>query len=356
MFNRTRTLLPEFIERLDLTNGWPIEKAFKRKGQDLDFGYKSGTLTNLKRGNPVPEKYCYLLIKMRWDHKPLHEVIAAFCSEQEGIDIARADDSQILNVICGPIGGEKDWFVAGLPDLGKLFDLRRHLSRVGRPAKDAEEVSEAVRWMFIDVGRLQTGNPLLPGDEAIRIAADWGHLRLEDYQANAISWWRRDRRTVMVGLGEKKPISMTIVLPLREREWHDVRDGNRVPYSLGAADLDVPSNYLVIEGLGQRPVEEGGESTAFTRGALMVMLAQLGSLSNCAFPPRNDLRILAFASNEVARMRLKKQHFKATGTKLHTMGVDLYDRCISCNRLKRSPLDDLALGIMTVLSHTLPCM
>jgi hypothetical protein len=355
MFNRTRALLPEFIDLLDL-NGWPLEKTVKLKANQLLYRYKSGTLTNLRRGNPVPEKYCMLLIKLRWDHKPLQDAITEFIKVHAGIDETEVDDYGILNAICGAIGGEKDWFVAGLADIGKLFDIRRHLSRVARPAKDAEEVADAARWMFIDVGRLQTKNPLLPTDAAIRVAEDWGHARLADYQASAISWWSRDRRTVMIVIGEKKPIAMTIVLPVQERIWHDVRDGNRVPYSLGPGDLEVPSKNLIVEGLGQRPVEEGGEGTPFTRGALTAMLAQFGALSNTSFPPRDDLRILGFVSNDLARTRLKKNNFKATGTKLHTMGVDLYERFIPAKWAKQSALDGLQTAIMAWLRHALPFM
>ncbi len=87
-----------------------------------------------------------------------------------------------------------------------------------------------------------------------------------------------------------------------------------------------------------------------------MLLAALGALSNCTIPLSDDLRILGFASHELSRTRLQKNAFMPTGTQMHTMGVDLYERIISSRSEDRTALDDLQIGIMSLLRYALPAM
>lgn len=358
MSSRARRLLPDFRKHLDTVGAWPLGDDFETKARELCGKHKSGTLGCLKRGEPVAEKYCMVLVKMRWEERQgaLRDAIANFMRKQGLPELDRLDDFEILNAVCDNLGNEHDWFLSGIDALGQVLNVRRHVSRFGRPCQNTKEVEDAVRWMYIESGRLARNEPLLPPADAIAADEVLFKITLPEFQRRAISWWKRDHRTIVLAIGEKHPVSMSIMLPLKEQVWRTVRSGGLASQDSKQNDLEVPSSYIVVEGLAPRPAEEGGEPVGYTRAALLVAAAQFAALANCTFPLQSDLHSLSYAPNALMKSRLVAQGYTPVGTQMHKLGMDLYERIVSCQSAHRSNLDTFQAVMLAMLKESLPLM
>lgn len=347
MFQQKRALLEEFCEQMELAGVWPTEEEFK-----LAAGrYAAGTLTAMRRGQPVAAKYCVTLVRMRNEpgRDAFRKTIAGFVQDRGLSKADSENDTRILDTICRPIGDERDWIADGISAIGYAINARRLASRTGRPCQDVREVMQAIRWMYIDCARLRSRNPMLEPQAAIQLSESWAKISLEDYQRRAISWWKFDPRIVMVAIGDKRPIAMTLILPLKEPVWNDIRSGQRASYAVSDRDLCIPSSYLMHEGLGQRPHDEGGEAKPYTRATFVTILRQMGTLAEITLPPRADLHSLTIAVNDLARQRIVGFGYKQVGTRMKTLDVDLFEKRFDRRKSHRTDVDSLTFAVLAML-------
>lgn len=347
-----RALLPDFCEHLHVFGAWPTEPQFEASARLLAGGYAGGTLTELRRGNPVPAQYCRVLTKIRLEpgQERLQEAFEQFLASR-GVDVASATDMEILDGVCRPIGDdEDDWVIAGEKSYGRLFTMQRMLSRVCRPCKDAREVMDAVRWQYIDCGRFRRRDPGLPAKDAIAVTEMMGQFGLAEHQHRIVQWWKREPRTMMLIMGSKRPIGMSRVFPLTEEVWNEVRAGNRSFHSVFPHEMLMPSNFIIHDMFAQRSVDEGGEAKAYTMAGMITILRQYGTFANVKFPAESDFNCLSIATNDIARERLKGNGYKPVGTKMHLSDVDIYERRIAVDRLKVLSLDSLFLAVAALFS------
>lgn len=354
MADMKRALSDEFCRQLHSTGTWPTDDEFKAAARAHHRACSNGTLGELKRGNPVDEKYCRTLIwMMNYPAQTrLRDAIADFVRGRASIEIDTVSIEQILEVTCRPAGEERDWIAASFADIVGALSSRPSIPLGGRPCKDPREVFDAVRWLYVDAGRLRTKDRLINPEAAIAVAEQLGQVPLDEFQRRMLSWWQKDRHVVMVARGDKRPIAMTAMLPLREDVWHDIRSGNRHPFTIVPSDIQTPSPFLFLVATAERTVDLNGEPKGYTYPLLITLLRQTSCLSDLGYPPRADLCLLGYAGTELARTRLTKRQFTPTGTTLPRIGADLYEKYFYSIPSQRTLLDGLFLSLLSLLNKT----
>jgi len=347
-----RALSDDFCKHLRLMGTKPTIKEFASYARRTGRGYSSGMLSRLKEGDPVDGKFCRVLVELRQElgQEPLRDAFTNFL-QSRSIDAATASDDVILNHICKPAGEEEsDHIAAGIRAIGLLFDTQRPLENICRPPKTEREARQAVRWQYGDCGRLLAHDPHLRLDRAIEMTEAMANFALSDHQGLAFRLSSRvDSRMLMMVMGDKRPIGMSMALPLREEVWWEIRSGHRRDNSLTPYDCTVPSNFLFQQMLAQRPIEDGGEAKAYTRWGVVTLLRQYGTLANVENPLRADLHFLSLATNSVSRDRLIGFVFTPVGTKMPVSNVALYEKHIRHQGLPQLSLDGYHVMLMSTL-------
>lgn len=347
-----RALLDDFCRRMILAGAEPSIAEFEASARRQIDAYTSGTLGILKSGDPVDGKYCRVLVRMRHEagQERLRAMINDFLRSRGIVDPDTAEDDVILNAICKPAGEEEnDWIIAGIKGIGHLFDTRRSVSDICEPCNNAREVMQAVRWQYIDCGRLRARDSHLRPQEAIAITEALAQLQMKYHQERIIGWSKIQKRLVMMVMGDKTPIAMSLVLPLKPDTWHELRSGFRMSWSITPRELEVPSNYLFHDMLAQRPVDESGEARAYTRPSMLTALRQYGTLAAIDDPLTTDLHILSIATNALARRRLEGLGYKPVGTKMGGCDVDFYEKHILHDKVRPVSVDSLFVTAMAKL-------
>jgi len=288
----------------------------------------------MQSGGPQPERDIAKLVEYlrqtrdpRRDPDKLQETLYAFLKKHKAADPATLDLTEIVELVSQPAAPSLlDALMEGTGLVLSVFERVRNPARCVELCQSPEEVHEAVRWMFIELGRLMTRKQLTAGESIYR-GEDRIGTSLADYQRRAVEWWRAEPWTVIRVRGHRRSAGMSIVLPLKADIYESVFRGERKTYWCTPADLCRPSPNLLVEGLTMRPAEEGLEGDAPSLNLIVAVLCQEAHLSDVPgvgieFP----LRLLTFAAAPKQRQRALKFEYKPTGTYMHGTDVEFLER------------------------------
>ena len=339
-----RPLNPKFIETMRLYDGWPRDSDFKDWLRTDDAppvcnGIKSGVYGEMKQGFAVAShitvglsayfQHCLRQNEATGCHAKQPDFCKAFLkflSQFPEVDPRIVSAQELATVILAE--GEPDYMAK---EFGALEDLLRLNFLIRDPAVECvkeSDVREAIRWMFVFCGRaLRSDNHALSPRDAESAASKHFHISLDEYQDRGMSWWHFDRWTVVFARGRRSLTGMSIVLPLREHVYQEMRAGRRMGFDVAPDELVRPSNFVLIEGAAERPTDIPSESDDVTKFTLNATLTQVAALSHA---PGHDtdqtLNSLSFGPTPRSTYRLRGAGYKPLGTHMPIGSIAFYEK------------------------------
>jgi len=224
-------------------------------------------------------------------------------------------------------------FTEGIGGLRWIFEAARPPMEYFYPSSE-KAICEAVTWCFYDLGHLKAAGPL-SADEAISNTEQRFQMSLSEYQDYAVTCWRRNPWTVVLARGQdNKATGISIILPLRESVYEQIRSGKLMSCRADPQFFAVPSRYMFHEAVSARPLSMGGDpinkATASMVWTVMVQLAAL-TISETVFDNDQPFRALSVDGMPDAREMLMAYGYKPIGMRMATSGEDLYELIIPAN-------------------------
>lgn len=358
MASQHRIFRPSFREHMTLADAWPKPEALrawlKARGAR---GIRNGICSGMEHGKAQPERYLAKLIDYlrqprdpRWDPDRLQETLYTFLRKSGAADPSALQIAEIMQLVSQPASPTfTDAFMEGISVIKSAFDLVRHPTTCVEFCQSPDDVCEAIRWMFIELGRLMSRERLNITRSIVRGEARIG-TSLSDYQHQAVDWWRTEPWTVILTRGHRRPAGMSIALPLTTDAFESVLRGEKKTYWCTPADLCRPSPFIVVEGMTMRPPEEGLEGDAKNLRLLIAMLCQQAHLSDIPGLGRDfPLRLLTFTAAPKQRQRAMKFGYEPTGKYMHGTDVEFLERRLMME--KRGVREWGLWGIWTGVQH-----
>ena len=324
-----------FRAHMTLVDAWPKPSALRAWLQSRGVrGIRNGICRGMENGKAQPERYLAKLIDYlrqtrdpKRDPDKLQETLYAFLRKSGAADPAALQLPEIMEVVSESAAPTfTDAFLEGIGVIKATFDLVRNPTSCVEFCQNPDDVREAIRWMFIELGRLMSREHLNIAESIVRGEARIG-TSLTEYQSRAIEWWRVEPWTVIFTRGYRRPAGMSIALPLTADAYESVLRGKKKSYWCTAADLYRPSSCIVVEGMTMRPPEEGLEGDAKNLRLLIAMLCQQAHLSDMPGLGREfPLRLLTFAAAPKQRQRAMKFGYQPTGMFMHGTNVEFLER------------------------------
>jgi hypothetical protein len=334
-----RAFNDRFISHMD-QRAWPPISVVRNWFKDRRIGLKRDRYTELKRGDGLAEKYAYSLARLLLEESR-KEAPRAFglafkeFVEANGITATAAYFDDILTCICAPPRHEPwirdtgdDLLGLGLQGLDDLVDTKRLLERHICLCRHEEDVRNAVEWLFVYVGR--SINPSLSLPEATALATQYMRTTPDDYHRYAMQWWRFNPWTVVLAQGKRRPIGVSILLPLTKVAYESVLDGNQMTYQTTAEQLANPSPILLHEIVAARPRDMGGEAISLkdaTRALYATVIAQCGVFTHSLPAGASDpMRLLSFPGTPENAKRLQAFGYRSTGKSMPGTGLPYVEK------------------------------
>lgn len=350
MSTRDRRLRSDFVEFMRERNAWPLTKNFVGWMRKHGGGIKNGRYAPMKRGEPTDPRYVVGLVRCTLGAlatRPEDEGAQALIEYLSARRVENVNDysaATIAEMLLEP-DDDEDYIKRGV--LGVLDSLfqKRLVPRLVEACSTELNVAAAVRWMFVWVGRqVDERADQLPIEASIAAAETYMRTSYDAYVARAVSWWRYDPWTVVQARGKQTPTGVTIVLPLREAAYEDLKQGRRMSYDVGPHELHRPSRNLLIEALAERPPELDGVDGNTTKNTLNAVVSQVGVLSHCrAEEAHRPLRLLTFAGSRLNRERAVSFGFQPVGTTMRDTGLEFFEKKLAW---PYSPQDLILLGLL----------
>jgi hypothetical protein len=345
MPQRYRAFSEDFIRHMGQRN-WPAIKTVQSWFQRESGGLKRERYTQLKRGDALPEKYASGLVRLMLanaqSESPTYygEALRSFLQSCNIVCDAHLSVDATLDAVCDRVSERPalksmamDLLQQGFTAISALFCSPSYLNRNVRPCESQEEVDAAVEWLYVAAGRGVSPKPetISPAD-AIAIATANLKSTLGDYQSQARIWWSFNSWTVSLSMGVKRPTGMVIILPLKEKAYKALLDGKHKSYEVTSGDLEVPSPFLLLEAVAERPHDAGAEAlpiAKLSKSLYMTLLAQIGVFSYQVSPRRVDaIRILSFAGTPTNKKRLKSFGFRPTGRYMPDTDQEYFEKTL----------------------------
>lgn len=335
MSSEYRVFRPEFREHMTLADAWPKPAALRAWLQARGVrGIRNGICRGMEDGKAQPERYLAKLIdylrqtrEIKRDPDKLQETLYAFLRKSGAADPAALQLPEIMELVSEPAAPSfTDAFMEGIGVIKAAFDRVRSPTSCVEFCQSPDDVREAIRWMFVELGRLMSRERLNIAQSIVRGEARIG-TSLSDYQNRAIEWWRAEPWTVVFTRGYRRPAGMSIALPLTVDAYESVLRGEKRTYWCTPADFCRPSSCIVVEGMTMRPPEEGLEGDAKNLRLLIAMLCQQAHLSDMPGLGREfPLRLLTFAAAPRQRQRAIKFDYQPTGKFMHGTDAEFLER------------------------------
>lgn len=370
-----RTFTEAYREHTSLhRHGWPGD-ALMRLWFAKVCGLKGSIYTDLKAGDPVPDKYAYWFVRLLVGGDDRIEQLNTTPGERERLEEARAVTTAfltplgistltpaladaILEHVCYPrvpathgIGVFIDYLRYKVASLSDIIFKGEYPDWVHGCDKD--DLPEIVRWMYTRVGHGITPDGRLLAPSQARIAAA-RYMRLEEaeYCRRAILWshdhpWsvvRAWHRTV----GE---IGMSIALPITEIAYREIAEGRLTPYDCTPAHLSPTSLNIVLEAMAENPPYVGRSDPNPTESLRVCSVYQIAALARTnLLSDKAQVRIISFAGTPENEARLRSSGFLPNGATMRhpdpETRLKIYELKIKVNQLVSKHFLEAA-----VLSH-----
>lgn len=336
MKKQLRSLNREFVQFMHSKKAWPKPDTLRTV---MSFGNVS--YSQLCNGYSVSEGLILSILRAIVQPDPrqgrsLSPDAVEYLKQLGDVDVERVTDAELLSMLCsapkprGASGGaELDYLQRGfgwLADQMSFWFERKVLQRT-RAFRSEDDLREAIRWIFISLGRQLAADPTLETERASELAAERIRLSPTEYARLATEWWRFDRWTV-VGLCLNGRIAgVNIVLPVNLSHYVKIRDGQIPSYGTPATAMQVPTMSLVIEASAERPHLGKQGDYRWTRGMYYTMLGQVAALAR--LNGDDPLRLLSFAGSPTGTARLRSFGFAKVGNQMADTGVDMLERLVT---------------------------
>ncbi len=334
----------------DLVNEWYSEVC----------GLKGGIYTNLKAGQPVPEKYVRWLVALLTspDEALSHLKTMKPPKRQAWLARSRAvllehmdecgvpevnaclTDTILEHIAYPPVGGSVG--------LGKYVDylyfkvecfaaVLRH--NCEEWVSTCHSVAECADWIFTRVGEETSLAGRLQGPAKARAhAAAHMNITLETYRARLALWRDFNEWTVVSaiykGVG---PIGVCVALPLTDAAYEEVREGRLLPSACGPEELASPSLNIVLEAVAEHPQFVGRPDKNPTEALRVASVFQVSALVRAhKTKGKRTVRLLSFAGTPENERRLRSAGFVTYGKTLPIDGerpIKLYEFTVPINQL-----------------------
>lgn len=343
---RYRAFNEEFRVYLEQRGGWPRKKAFEAWMQAKHSGYAGGTLTSMRAGKPVAEKYIHGFVEMLIHHpmdvsmRQSRIAVGDFLRARGFVSLTDETAEAAIGHFCGPLTDvppddepTADYLMRGL----RLFGDYLHALPIERTIKACqkdEDVAEAIHWMFQRVG--QTVSPkgdLLAEQAAVAFAEQYMVISESAYTKKAIAWARENPWTVTRAWHKRGGVGMTICLPLSDTAYERVLNGEMASYECEPGDLRVPSLNLILEAAGENysVLKKGSINASFRMW--MSILLQISALARVERQREAaTLRMVSFAGTPKNRERLISSGFAPTGKRMKHTDVEIVERRLAIGK------------------------
>ena len=277
------------------------------------------------------------------------------------VDPERLSIDDILDLTCTSPSSEEvyksNWFVDAPKIVRDLFEIFRKLRKEpwktlklcdkDSPTKRAQDVSDAIEWMFVILGRDFGRSNSLSLMRAIDRAEERLQTSYSDYRKRAIDWCDFERWTIVRAFDGERIVGMSMVLPLQKHCYDAIKSGDRMTYSCQREEMLHVSSHLLVEACAERTSPEGIRIDRFSRSAVPAIICQEAWLSTIAgIGTTIPLHLLAPAGTKENTRRLWWSGYRLTGTYVCNMrDVDFMERRFTIYESGiKKPFDNSLLG------------
>lgn len=301
--------------------------AFKQYGRG--GGFRKQQYARLVRGEPVRAEYvtrvvCYLLDVT---HDGNREALRfARYLDDAGIPQQERRCDRLIELLTEP--QPIDLFIQGTTAVRDLFELIRDPTYGVRPCRDADEVREATRWLFVEGGR-RARSRRLSESEAMTAGEAFVQMSFEEYAERLVQWWSAVPWSVTVGGDEPdQPVGMSIMAPLTSDEFALVRGGELDMFDHTLTSGRAPSDYLFIESMAPSCVKRPGfRLTPPLVHVFRALICQQAALSDIeGLGEVRPLHLLSLGCFEEFHGWLRRFGFTPTGAVTPLAGLQLWER------------------------------
>jgi hypothetical protein len=354
MAETDRRLREDFLQHMEIHGAWPETKNFERWVSQQRSGIRHGIYAALKEGLALDPKYAVTLCDYflnQAEQGKEHEQFSAFSAflRQQGIENPQAHSPATLAQRLF-VSDDSDFFCLDADGILSIIKSHRIVKYYVTQCEDEEEVREAIHWMFVTVGRATTHSKQLSIHESVRCAEQYMQIALPDYQARALQWWEFDRWTIIRARGKRAATGMSIVLPLAESAYAQLKNGRAMSYDILPTDLRRPSPHLLVEGTCERPVDMAGDKGNTTKNTFMAIVSQIAVLTHCHGPhSKKSLYLLSFAGTPRSKKRLLSGGFKTVGNSMPDSSIQFYERILPV--VPHRTTDWIMRAMLWILGH-----
>ena len=347
-----RAFTDEFCHFLSARGAWPPYKPTRKL-----LGVSPNTLADMRKGRSVPEKFPRAFVNRTLSEPEsavfgaTHAAIREYLGMRGLFPEGATDTDLVLCHVCEPVSH-------GRPARGVDY-LMRDVDTFARVkqgllvddyvrAPGADHIPTLAEWIFACVAQtcLRDG-PMLTRGEAVAAAAE---VLKTDYCSylEQLRAWHRIPWVVALARHRRGIVGASIVLPLTEAAYMQVRNGHRASYECGPEDFEVPSRYVLIEAAVERPEALGALNA--TRPIFMAVLNQVAALAQMQDRPAHEiLHVLSFGGTPKNRERLLSAGYQLTDGRMAKTGVELFERTTRMNSLR--PRDFFAAMLLRTLGN-----
>lgn len=341
MHDSKRQLSGEFLAFMRSHDALPEGKRVTQWLRDHKTEIKTGMIGKLFNSELMSASYAERFVSYVRGTRALPNeklIYATLCEylQQAGHELTdELSDKEVAEWLFEP-EDEDDYLINGTYKyLARLLKIL--VDRSTLECRKPADVSRAMEWVYITVGReLPESTKDLYWRDAIAATERRVNLSLEDYCRHVQSWADANPWAVVYAAAGRTAVGASVVLPLAEETYYEVREGQRVPHEIAPDELVMPSNYLFIKAAATRPPDRGGKRFGASWHLLTAIMRQLGELAQLDGPRRRlPLHILSFGSTPANTARLESEHYRFTKKRTPITKFPLYERIVEARPRQR---------------------
>lgn len=339
---RFRAFTPEFVAYMDRRGGWPDLERSRDKLRSMGRENKRDYISRIRHGKYVPMKYVAFYLEMLLQsggdkHFAQSRLALGDYLRERGFETLDPTQMELMAPHCctsmldklpgdHDSDGVVDWIIQGLSSLSTFpLDMFFKSLIVHCQAGDPDQVA---LWTFLIVARERLPDgPSLPLEAAQLAAGSIIGVAFPDYVQRVRRWARANPWTVLHAVRNGQVVGGTIMLPVYQHVYAEIRAGRRKTSDVESAHICVPSNWIVFESVCEHPSTFASGANP-TRSILYALVVQHGAIMRLGHPAIG--RVYHFLAPEGTgrnRERMLAAGFKPTEIVLHS-GVRLWERVV----------------------------
>lgn len=340
-----RAFTNEFVNYMYRHGAWPDHTTVQGRLRRLHLPSRREELSKMRNGRYVPEHYLINFLRLIIaETADAHFTQARRCLDryvrERGIpDLAEEHLDAITSHTCTRVlppdfdrddsddpTSPTDYIVHNLQSILR-YPFEKMFARWLRlcAACDPQVAGPWIYWRLAQA-RLANG-PDLDAAQAQAQAETIMGIPLRDYTARIRSWAEYNPWCVIRARTGKTDLGISLLLPIHEHAYAEVRNGCRRTSDIGPDDMIMPSNYFVYEALAEHPSIVRDKTVNPTKAMLKAMVIQHAALMRYGSPGLSYCyRFLAPEAVPLNRDRMLAGGYKATGICTGLTDFPLWER------------------------------